>query len=126
MVWGGRDDNGLKNDGKWLSGSVWAPVSANGAPSARAIAFRRSGWAFQIRPGTVALLGGQTSIVGSGTLATSGYTYDVPNAQWKALADWPSGEVHEYGMGVWTGEEFVIWGGRDANVPTLVGERWAP
>lgn len=126
VVWGGRDDAGLRNDGKYLSGATWTNLSAFGAPSARSTSFRRSGWSFQVRPGVVAVLGGQSSLQGTGILATGGATYDVALAQWVAIPDWPSSEWHEYGVGVWTGEEFVLWGGRDANVPTQTGERWAP
>lgn len=127
VVWGGRDDNiGLRNDGKSLSGGTWTALGTTGAPSARMLAFRRSGWSFSVKAGVIAILGGQTSVAGSGTLATGGATYDAITSEWTTIADWPSGEAHEYGMGVWTGEEFVLWGGRDANMPTTVGERWAP
>ncbi|HTA93126.1 MAG TPA: kelch repeat-containing protein, partial [Polyangiaceae bacterium] len=35
VVWGGRDDANLRNDGEYLSGSTWVAMSATGAPSAR-------------------------------------------------------------------------------------------
>jgi len=101
-------------------------MSVAGAPDARRIAFRRSGWSFQVNPGVIAVLGGLTSLTGIGLLSTGGATYDVVNARWTAISDWTSRQSHEYGIGVWTGEEFVLWGGRDQNVSTLVGERWAP
>lgn len=126
VVWGGRDDNGMHSDGKSLSGSNWTALSATGAPSARGTAFRRSGWCFQVSPGVVAIIGGQTSISGTGTLSTNGGIYDVLGSQWTPISDWPSGEAHEYGMGTWTGDTFVLWGGRDANVSTNTGERWSP
>lgn len=127
VVWGGQDDDGLRDDGKTMSGQTWAEMSTSGVLSARRIGFRRSGWAFQVKPGVIAMLGGQTSISGSsGTLATDGATYAVDSAEWTAIPSWSSLETHEYGIGVWTGEEFVIWGGRDQNVSTLTGERWAP
>ena len=127
VVWGGQDDNGLRNDGKTLSGTVWNDMSASDVLSARRIGFRRSGWAFQVEPGVIAMLGGQTSISGSsGGLASDGATYAIASEEWTAIPSWPSQETHEYGIGVWTGEEFVIWGGRDQNVSTLTGERWAP
>jgi len=126
VVWGGQDDAGLCNDGKALSGMTWSEMSVAGAPDARRIAFRRSGWSFQVNPGVIAVLGGLTSLTGIGLLSTGGATYDVVNARWTAISDWTSRQSHEYGIGVWTGEEFVLWGGRDQNVSTLVGERWAP
>ena len=127
VVWGGQDDQGLRDDGKMMSGMNWSEMSPSDVLSARRISLRRSGWAFQIKPGIVAMLGGQTSINGtSGTLATDGATYAVDSAGWTPIPSWSSQETHEYGIGVWTGEEFVIWGGRDQNVSTLTGERWAP
>lgn len=127
VVWGGQADDGLLDDGKYLSGSSWSEMTASNVLSPRRIGFRRSGWAFQAKPGVVALIGGQTSTSGTGdTLATDGATYEVQTGQWTAIPSWPSQETHEYGVGVWTGEEFVLWGGRAQNVPTLTGERWAP
>jgi len=126
VVWGGQDDAGLLDDGKTLSGTVWSEMSESSVLSARRIAFRRSGWAFQIKPGVVAIIGGLTSTSGTGTLSTDGASYSVPSGEWTKIPDWTSLESHEYGIGVWTGEEFVIWGGRDQNVSTLTGERWAP
>jgi hypothetical protein len=126
VVWGGRDDNGLRDDGKYLAGTTWTSLGTLGAPSARGTAFRRSGWSFRVSPGVVALIGGQVSLSGNGVLATDGATYDVASSQWTTIASWPSAEAHEFGMGVWTGEEFLVWGGRDANGPTTTGERWSP
>lgn len=125
VVWGGQDDGGLRTDGKALAGTTWSDMTL-GPLEARRVAFRRSGWSFQVRPGVIAIVGGLTSTTGVGTLAINGASYDVSNARWSAIPDWTSLQSHEYGIGVWTGEEFVIWGGRDQNVSTLTGERWAP
>lgn len=126
VVWGGQDDDGLRDDGKTMSGMAWSDMSVS-TLSARRIGFRRSGWAFQAKPGVIAIIGGQTATSGTtDTLATDGATYAVQSGQWTAIPSWTSVETHEYGIGVWTGEEFVIWGGRDQNVSTLTGERWAP
>ncbi len=127
LVWGGQDDNGLLNDGKAMSGMTWSDMTATSVLSARRIAFRRSGWAFQVKPGVIAMIGGQTSTSGSSeALAIDGAAYANQSGEWTAIAAWPSLETHEYGIGVWTGEEFVLWGGRAQNVSTLIGERWAP
>jgi hypothetical protein len=94
--------------------------------------WRRTGWAFAPRPGVVAIVGGQTSLTGNGTFSTNGATFDTAANSWKAIADWPSGETHDYGAGVWTGEEFVLWSGNDqvaaagqAGNATITGERLA-
>jgi hypothetical protein len=126
VVWGGQDDDGLLDDGQTLSGMAWSDMASSSVLSARRIAFRRSGWAFQVKPGVIAMIGGLTSTSGSGTLAIDGASYAVASGEWSKIPAWNSLESHEYGIGVWTGEEFVIWGGRDQNVPTLTGERWAP
>jgi hypothetical protein len=131
VVWGGQDNFGLKNDGKYLGPSpstAWTTMSTTNAPTARMAVPRRSGWVFETSPGVIALFGGETSTFGSGTFTTAGYTYDVAGAKWAAAPAFPSGEMHDYGVGVWTGEEFVVWGGRTgaALTPTLTGERWKP
>lgn len=127
VVWGGQDDVGLLDDGKTLSGTTWSDMSETSVLNPRRIGFRRSGWAFQVKPGVVAMIGGQTSITASSeTLATDGAIYDVSSGHWTAIPSWTSLETHEYGVGVWTGEEFVVWGGRALNLSTLTGERWAP
>ena len=124
MVWGGRDDNGLRNDGKYLDGTTWTAISGANAPTPRMIAFRRSGWSFQVSPGRFAVIGGQSS--SAATLSTDGGIYTIATSQWSAISPWSVDDLHEYGMGVWTGEEFVLWGGRDANGSTATGQRWAP
>ncbi|MET0793482.1 MAG: hypothetical protein ABW061_18315 [Polyangiaceae bacterium] len=126
VAWGGRDDNALCNDGSSLSGNKWTALGKVNAPSARMIAFRRSGWGFPIAPGVVAMIGGQISLTASATLTTDGAYYNVATSAWTPIPAWPSKEDHEYGMGAWTGEEFVLWGGRDNNDVTNTGERWAP
>jgi hypothetical protein len=123
IVWGGRDDNGLRNDGKYMSGATWMPMGAIGAPSARLLLARRSGWAFTERPGVMAVVGGEVSISGNGYMGTDGATYDVAANAWKPIASWPSGEQHEYGMGAWTGTEFIVWSGWDNGKLTNTGER---
>ncbi len=130
VVWGGRDDTNVRNDGKYLDGSDWIAMNATGAPSARMLYWLRAGWAFAVRPGVVAILGGQTQLAGNGTFSTNGATYDVASNTWTAIADWPSGESHDYGVGVWTGEELVLWSGYEQVAATgqmgnatITGER---
>ncbi|HYP78415.1 MAG TPA: hypothetical protein VER12_20725 [Polyangiaceae bacterium] len=127
VVWGGEDDMGMRADGKTMTGTRWSEMTEPSTLSPRRIAFRRSGWAFQVEPGVVGIIGGQTSTLGTGSvLATDGATYAVQSGEWTEIPSWPSLESHEYGIGVWTGKEFVLWGGRTQNLPTLTGERWTP
>ena len=130
LVWGGRDDFALHSDGKYSTGPTWYALSTQNAPSARMAVPRRHGWIFETSSGEIAIFGGQTSLNGQGTFTTSGATYDVTGAKWQTADSWPSGEMHDYGVGVWTGEEFVLWGGRNGAgatpASTLTGERWKP
>jgi hypothetical protein len=131
VVWGGADQFGLRNDGRYLSGATWSPpMSTVGAPGARMAVPRRHGWVFQTGPGVIALFGGETSLTGQGTFTTTGAIYDVVAAKWATVPSWPSGEMHDYGVGVWTGDEFVLWGGRTGPGATpgstLTGERYKP
>lgn len=126
VAWGGRDDIGLRNDGSQLLGNKWTALSSFGAPSTRCVAFRRSGWSFQVGPGVVAFIGGQIALTPSATLTTTGASYNVVSSTWTSIPAWPSGAAHEFGMGAWTGQEFVLWGGRDSNGVISTGERWAP
>lgn len=126
VTWAGRDDNGLRSDGSYLLGTKWTALASVGAPAARMVAFRRSGWGFQTSPGVLAFVGGQVSLTAAAPLTTLGASYNVGTGTWTTIPGWPSAEAHEYGMGAWTGEEFVLWGGRDNNGVTSTGERWAP
>jgi hypothetical protein len=131
VVWGGRDDfNTLHSDGKYQAGANWYTMATTGQPSARMAVPRRQGWVFETSAGLIAVFGGQTSLAGQGTFTNAGATYDVVNSKWGTAASWPSAETHDYGVGVWTGEEFVLWGGRNGPgatpASTLTGERWKP
>ncbi len=123
VVWGGRDDAALHNDGNYMSGSTWVPMGAVAAPSARMLSARRSGWAFAVHPGMIAILGGEISLSGNGTMSANGATYDVAGNTWTPILDWPTSEAHDYGMGVWTGDEFVVWSGLDNGKVSTTGQR---
>ncbi len=125
VAWGGNDGYALHNDGKYLSGTTWTTMNTTGALSARMLSVRRSGWPFMIKPGVIAILGGQINLQGAGLLSSNGASYDSATNQWKAIADWSSGEDHEYGVGVWTGQEFVLWSGGNGGMVTGTGERLA-
>ena len=125
LVWGGHGEYALNNDGKYLTGTTWTTMNTTGAPMARMLSVRRSGWAFMIKPGVVGIFGGQINLQGTGLLSNNGAVYATATNQWKPIADAPSGEDHEYGVGVWTGQEFVLWSGRNGAALTGTGERLA-
>ncbi|HEY5375864.1 MAG TPA: hypothetical protein VIK01_19430, partial [Polyangiaceae bacterium] len=68
-------------------------------------------------------LGGEVSLSGNGTMSANGATYDVAGNTWKPIADWPTSEAHDYGVGVWTGDEFVVWSGVDTGKVSTTGQR---
>ena len=54
--------------------------------------------------------------------------YDGAANSWSDLSAWPSAALHLFGVGVWTGSQFVLWGGRPASgvAPSAAGERFRP
>jgi len=124
VVWGGRDDKNADADGEYLQGNGWMKMSTNGVPTPRWAPARESGWAARIADGTTLLLGG--SGFAQGSFKTDGAVYDRPSDGWSAVQSWPSGEAHEWGVGVWTGGEFVLWGGRNGSQFTASLERYKP
>jgi len=125
VVWGGNDGFTLHQDGEYMTGGTWSTMTATGAPSARMLWARRSGWAFKVKPGVSAFLGGLISLQNLALLSAGGATYAAATDHWQTVADWSSGEDHEYGVGVWTGQEFVLWSGNNGGNLTGTGERLA-
>jgi hypothetical protein len=126
FVWGGRDDNTTKPGGSVYSGTAWGPCANTGTPSARYASEREAGWAVGVRDGVVLVLGGRT-VVPPATLRDGGiYDMSGGTAIWKPVPAWPSGEDHDWAAAVWTGSEFVIWGGRTGSTPTAKGVRYLP
>jgi hypothetical protein len=67
---------------------------------------------------------------GLGTTPTDvkrdGVIYNSTSNSFTALPEWPSGEQRLWASGVWTGSEFVLWGGLNNGQPTATGERLRP
>ena len=123
-VWGGRDDNNPKADGSAFDGT-WSALGATNAPSARAAPHRQAGWTGKVADKVVLAAGGMTP---TGTYLHNGGVYDGSGStpKWSGVPDWPSGEDHAWGVGVWTGQELVLWGGRTGAALTPKGERFKP
>lgn len=124
LVFGGRDvmmtyaDAALYDPiaNMWTSAAA-SPLGTRSAPTAR------TGWASS---GTAKILiaGGVDE---TQALKVDGRVYDSMVNDWGAQSlTWPSGADHEYGVGVWTGAEFILWSGLDNSVLTAVGERYRP
>lgn len=124
VVWGGTDGTNVMNDGQYFSGNTWTHMSTSGAPTARWAPVRQSGWSARIADGKTLILGGSGSSPGS--FMTDGAIYNRTSDSWTPVQSWPSSEDHEWGVGVWTGSEFVLWGGRNGAQVTASLERYAP
>jgi hypothetical protein len=55
-----------------------------------------------------------------------GAIYNSTTNSWTGVPAWTSGEAHRFGVGVWMGSEFLLWGGETGGVPTSSGERLLP
>jgi N-acetylneuraminic acid mutarotase len=126
MIWGGFDKNiNPLNNGARVDLTLppsWTSLINTNAPVARACVPFESGW--------VAVDGSRAYVLGGVTkepddVATDGGIYDLANDQWSAIVSWGS-ELHRGGIGVWTGEEFVVWGGYNGSTLLLGGSRWKP
>ncbi len=124
VVWGGTDGSVVKNDGEYLQGNGWSKMTTTSPPAARWAPARQSGWSARIADGKTLILGG--SGMSSGSFMTDGAIYDRGSDSWTPVQSWPSGEDHEWGVGVWTGDEFVLWGGRNGSQLTASLERYKP
>lgn len=125
MVWGGFDKSFVAlGDGaraKLTAPVTWVALSTDNAPSARAAVPFESGWI--AKNGSRAhLLGGVTS---STTVATDGGSYDIKADTWEPISSWGPAS-HQYGIGVWSGTEFIVWGGYDGSTALVDGSRWMP
>jgi hypothetical protein len=123
LVWEGKDATGttLTNGAAYDPVlDTWFPVSASSAPSKRSAPARRSGWVGY--SGAKALIAGgfDTSLKKDGGLYTPGTN------TWATAGAWPSAKEHDWGAGVWTGQELVLWSGLHTGALTTAGDRYMP
>jgi hypothetical protein len=125
MAWGGTTTT-ILNDGQVYDPSIdkWAPTQTSGAPSARYALNRQTGWTARIKPQASILLGGY----GAMGYLTNGAVYNSTTNAWTPVSAWPSAASHLWGVGVWTGTELVLWGGRSGTTTMLTGagDRYLP
>jgi len=127
IAWGGRRLAGqLFADGRRYDpvSNGWSSITTTGAPSARRASHREAGWAARVSGGNLLVLGGfgsnPTDIKRDGTI------YNSTTNAFTPVPAWPSGEQRLWAAGVWTGAEFVLWGGVNNGQPTATGERLRP
>ena len=75
--------------------------------------------------GMLALVSG--GLDGANALRVDGRLYQPSNNTWvNTMPNFPSGRDHEYGVGVWSGAELILWSGLDNGVLDATGERYRP
>lgn len=123
LVFGGRDgptygDTALYNPmtGMWTSAPA-SPLGKRSAPTSR------TGWTASVN-GKIIVAGGLDE---TQAIKIDGRVYDAAVNDWGAQSlEWPSKTHHEFGVGVWTGTEFILWSGLDKSVLTPKGDRYRP
>jgi N-acetylneuraminic acid mutarotase len=124
VIWGGWDGGNYLSDGAALdpdaaAGGSWTPLSTSGAPSERARQF--SLWTGEL----VVIWGGCAGQV-CDVLRDDGATWD-PSAGdgglWQHIPSSANLSERIEHQGAWTGEELIIWGGRDNDGPLGDGAR---
>jgi hypothetical protein len=122
VAWGGTAAQ-LKKDGQRFSFAKWTNMVAQGAPAARYAVHREIGWSSRIANTTTLMVGGYDA---NHAALTDGAYYDSTANAWSAVGTWPSGSAHVWGVGVWAGSAFVLWGGRAGPLGALTteGERF--
>jgi hypothetical protein len=127
VAWGGADP-ALKPDGQLYPPTTdnWSSMATAGKPTSRWAPHRQTGWSVRSKPGVTLMVGGLGAMADS--FFTDGGSYNSTSNAWTSIPPWPSGSSHLWGVGVWTGTELVIWGGRAAtgSLLTAVGERYRP
>jgi hypothetical protein len=102
---------------------TWTTLTAGSPPPKRAAPFRRTGWVGSTLAGTL-IAGGWD---GGSNLMIDGKILGPDLSAWKvAVPAFPSHSEHEWGVGLWTGQELLLWSGLDNGVPSAAGERYKP
>lgn len=128
LVWGGLNavqwalgDGGLYNPNT----KIWTYVVAETASSARGEIPYETGWSAWTGSSLV-IMGGTDGV---STTYDDGVVFDPEapiGSRWTDIPAWNPSGLHQYGVGVWTGEEFIVWGGTDGSSPMVDGSRWMP
>lgn len=104
IIWGGQDDNGLRNDGAIYDPATdtWTTMSTVNAPTGRNVSSA-------VWTGTEMIIwGGPTS----SSWTNTGARYNLATNTWHstATAGAPQGRVGH--SAIWTGSRMIVWGGQ--------------
>ena len=122
IVWGGKNGGTFLNDGGLFDPAtgLWAPVSTQGAPTARADA--AVVWTGQ----EMLVFGGETA----GGATATGAAYNPVTNRWRPLSSEGNPVAPLARMGasaIWTGSEFVLFvGGEPGASPVAALKRLVP
>lgn len=100
---------------------TWQQLPTNGLVGRAAVPFT-AGWAFA-EGATFHMLGGIVGGTSGDVVARDGASYSA--GAWTPIEPWPQWD-HKQGVGVWTGTEFVVWGGTNGSGQAVGGSRWMP
>jgi N-acetylneuraminic acid mutarotase len=128
LAWSGYSF-ALRTDGRMYDPvlNTWTNMATTDDPAYRWAPRRQTGWSVRLKPRVTLMLGGTASPSVS-TFMTDGGIYNSTTNAWTPVGAWPSGYSHMWGVGVWTGTEFVLWSGRTGTSTALTstGERYFP
>jgi hypothetical protein len=122
LVWGGRNAGGLLADGALYdpASDQWTALPATGAPAARlGAAGAWTGTQFLVWGGE----GEGGELATGAVLPVSGGT--APGA-WAAMAAAGAPSARTAHAAVWTGQRFIVWGGRAGGAPLGDGAAYDP
>jgi N-acetylneuraminic acid mutarotase len=121
-LWGGRDENSVYNDGRVFARS-WIDLESSNAPVGRWADRNGTGWSAALGMDDVVFFGGHEI---TGKVLKDGLRYQRASRSWSSVPHWPSDEEHLGAVGIWTGNEFIVFGGRNGAKLSAIGERFRP
>ena len=127
LIWGGSTYNGtykVHNTGALYDpvANAWTPTSTTGAPSPREF------FAYDWTGNTLIVWGGCTDDPTCGESTYTGGQYDPAANTWVVTELTGAPNARGLVEGVWTGKEFIVWGGitDDSVTYTNTGGRYIP
>lgn len=121
LVWGGRQGGVPVNTGAAYDpvANTWSPLPTAGAPAAR------HGHVAVWTGEEMVIFGGQTGPSAGSAIATGG-AYNAATGQWRSLGNGGTPLARTQATGVWTGSEFLVFGGTAGNAPLATLQRLNP
>lgn len=121
IIWGGRDSQGLRNDGARYDPSTdtWSPLPTERAPTARSEAS-------VIWTGRELLIWGGIHPTQINVSRGDGAKYDPQTNRWTPISPAGAPSGRRFHLAVWTGREMLVWGGHSGQRELGDGARYDP